>query len=164
MSSSNSKDSRASAEAARSQLAVILANTLPLDSSTATSLSLSNCTNPIQESTEHGNRNLCPEHGSPSTNLRDCKRPNQLPLSVTPGSEMALPMDNLRRWCAVTHSPWKDSKGNVLLYNCVQEAHVVDNKLDIAQVRIFLMSQLIKLIRISSSPESSIGGGLGSEA
>lgn len=150
------RHSRASA-AARSRFAKILLNTMSPGSAAASS-SFSIYTNPYDHSSDSE---------SPPANRRDpnwrSRRPNHLPLSVAPGSEMATPMDNLRRWCAVTHSPWKDSEGSALLCNCVQEAHVVDKKLDIVQVCLFLISRLIKLMQILS-PESSIGGRLGPEA
>lgn len=50
-----------------------------------------------------------------------------LPLYIPP--EMAVPLKNLRRWCALTHSAWKGEDDTVLRYTAVQEAHVVDQAL-----------------------------------
>ncbi|EIM80726.1 uncharacterized protein STEHIDRAFT_150417 [Stereum hirsutum FP-91666 SS1] len=49
------------------------------------------------------------------------------PIQGTPGD---YAYDNLRNWCPLTHSQWRDSKGRVLPYHCVQEAHVVSKSLN----------------------------------
>lgn len=133
------RHSRASA-AARSRFAKILLKTMPPGSAAASS-SFSIYTNPYDHSSDSA---------SPPGNRRDLnwrsRRSSHLPLSVAPGSEMATPMDNVRRWCAVTYTPWKESEGKAVICNRVQEAHVVDKHLDIIQVRLPLISQLIDLM------------------
>ncbi|EIM80723.1 uncharacterized protein STEHIDRAFT_172445 [Stereum hirsutum FP-91666 SS1] len=53
-----------------------------------------------------------------------------LPLSPRQDHPSAVPLENLRNWCALTHSQWRDSEGRVLKYNAVQEAHVVSRSLN----------------------------------
>lgn len=60
------------------------------------------------------------------------------PLSLYPSGKMAVPLKHVHNWCALTHSAWKDEKGDVLPYHCVQEAHVVDQALSRQKVCLVL--------------------------
>lgn len=82
--------------------------------------------------------------------------------------EMTVILKNLRRWCALTHSAWKDEEGHVLPYHCVQKAHVVDRALPRKEVCNVFHIRLIHTPTLMTFPlwrsESPIGSGLGTQA
>lgn len=68
------------------------------------------------------------------------------PLALHRSPRTAVALKNLRRFCALTHSAWKDEKDNVLPYHCVQEAHVVDKALSRQKVYVVLFIGLVYVL------------------
>lgn len=120
---------------ARDRIAKILANR----SSVATSI----YTNKIQGSPEDYNYGDRAETKSPIGDDSDDnwqETPPAPPLPLTNPPKMGVSLKNLRRWCALTHSQWRDKQDRVLSYHCVQEAHVVNRALSRKEVcNVFLV-------------------------
>lgn len=91
-------------------------------------------THPIQGTPGDYAYDVDPPTSSPLGDTRDhnwlARSSTPLPLSPHPNDPLAAPLENLRNWCPLTHSQWRDSKGRVLPYHCVQEAHVVSKSLN----------------------------------
>lgn len=90
-------------------------------------------TNPIQGSPSAYNFHDRAETPSAVDDTNDhnwmARSATPLPLSPPQSHPLAAPLEKLRNWCALTHSPWRDANGRVLRYNCVQEAHAVSKSL-----------------------------------
>lgn len=105
--------------------------------------------NPIQGSPSAYSYHIREEILSPVCDTNDhnwmARSATPLPLSPRQNHPMAAPLENLRNWCALTHSPWRDAEGKVLRYNCVQEAHIVSKLLkpdDVCRCFVYLQDSL----------------------